>query len=71
VEDVVLMGVGAGDDAGDEQLTDGRVLVSGVRVGRMSEDETDAVLLELDVDVVGTVEVGEGGGGESGDPGLC
>ena len=71
MEDVVLMGVGAGDDAGDEQLTDGRVLVSGVRVGRMSEDETDAVLLELDVDVVGTVEVGEGGGGESGDPGLC
>jgi hypothetical protein len=55
---VVLVGVGAGDDAGDEQLADGRVLVSGLRGGRMSEDEADATFVKLDVDVVGSVEAG-------------
>jgi hypothetical protein len=64
------MGVGAGDDAGDEQLADGRVLVSGLTGGRMSEDEADAAFVELDVDVMGSVEAGEGGGSDCGDPGL-
>lgn len=36
----------------------------------MSEDEADAVFVELDVDVMGTVEAGEGGSGDCGDPGL-
>jgi hypothetical protein len=37
----------------------------------MSEDEADAAFVELDVDVVGSVEAGEGGSGDCGDPGLC
>ena len=45
--------------------------MSGLTGGRMSEDEADAAFVELDVDVMGSVEAGEGGGSDCGDPGLC